>query len=203
MCGVTNPPVTPPPFPSARPTVDSQQETGQDRRTKEKGGGGRGVCGSVDHVVLGAREERFKTQEIAGETKTPKHKTRPPTHPRTTGKTPGKRGKGTQPTQRKEEPQRRGRGKTRQGEPHPPRRKKEKAPLGQEEPEKTRIDKISGGMPRLIKGGKLEADPRQGVTVLAASLWGAKPPQSVDKNKHHNTRKTKQILRLLSSCSCR
>ena len=50
--GVTNPPVTSPPFTSARPPVDSQQETGKDGRTKEKGGEGRGVCGSVDHLAL-------------------------------------------------------------------------------------------------------------------------------------------------------
>ena len=123
--GSQTPRSPPPPFTSARPTVDSQQETGQDRRTKEKGGGGRGVCGSVDHVVLVAREERFKTQEIAGEAKTQKHKTRPPTHPRTMGKTPGKRGKGTQPTQRKEEPATAGEGEnTARGTP--PTQKKER-----------------------------------------------------------------------------
>ena len=141
------PPVTPPPLTSARPTVDSQQETGQDQRTKEKGGGGRGVCGSVDHIFLVAREERCKTQEIAGETKT---QNTTPTRPRTMGKTPGKHGKGTQPTQRKEEPPRRGRGKTRQGEPHPPRRKKESATRPRRTDEK---ETKSLGEPRLERLG--------------------------------------------------
>ena len=60
---------------------------------------------------------------------------RTPTHPRNTGKTRGKHGKGNPPTQRKQTPPRRGEGKTRQGAPHPPREKQKSATRrGKEKP---------------------------------------------------------------------
>ena len=73
------------------------------------------------------------------------------------GKTPGKRGKGTQPTQRKEEPARGGeKGKHGKGNPTHPEERKE-APLGEEEPKKEETK--TRGKPRLVKGGDLEAEP--------------------------------------------
>ena len=70
-------------------------------RAKTRGCGGRGGCGSDDQVALAARKRRCKMQETA---------------------------EIPHPTTRNQE---QGEEKTRQGEPHQPRRKK-KAPLGQE-----------------------------------------------------------------------
>ena len=194
MCGVTNPPVTPPPLTPARPTVDSQLETGQDRRTREKGGGGRGVCGSVDHGSLVARErERRKKQEVA-------QKKTPPPPTQKNGETTGKRGKGNPPTQRKKATRARGRGKTRQGAPHQPRRTKESATRQR----RTRRRKTTKplGVPRLVKGVQEEAGPRQRELVLAESLWGALPPQSRQHTKRNKSSNT-QTITILSSLSCR
>ena len=82
--------------PSAHPTDDSQQETGEAGRAKARSCRGRGGCGSVDQVDLGAREE---TQD-ARDSRNP-----PPDHPETRRKGGGeKRGKGnpTNPETKKE-----------------------------------------------------------------------------------------------------
>ena len=193
MCGVTNPPVTPPPLTSARPTVDSQQETGQDRRTKEKGGGGRGVCGSVDHVFLVAREREM--QEARGS----KEKISPPPTRETRGNHRENAARGTHPPRGKKGHESQGKGKTRQGAPHQPRRKKESATRQRKNRRKS--TKYLG-VPRLVKGVQAGAGPKQRELVLAESLWGALPPQSrqhTKRNKSSNTRNST----ILSSLSCR
>ena len=69
--------------------------------------------------------KRRKMQDARGSRRNKNTETRPPTRPRNMGETPGKRGKGTQPTQKKEEPQGpRGRENTARGTP--PTQKKER-----------------------------------------------------------------------------
>ena len=130
-----------------------------------------------------------------------KTKNTPPTHPRNTGKPPGKRGKGTQPTQKKQNAtETEGRRKTQQGEPHPPREKEKNATR----PRK-KIDKITWGEPRLEEGGQRDVEPLLRELELAESLCGGPgPPQSSQKGKKQvNITQTQLLLPLLSSCSCR
>ena len=141
--GSQTPRSPPPPLTPARPTVDSQLETGQDRRTRERGGGGPGGLRVGRPCCPSCKRER-EMQDARDSRRNKNTKHNPPPRPRTMGKPPGKRGKGTQPTQRKEEPATAGEGgKHGKGKPtHPEERKK--APLGQEEPKKE-DNKIAGG----------------------------------------------------------
>ena len=98
MCGVTNPPVTLQPLTSARPTDDSQQETGEAGRAKAKGCKGRGGCGSVDQVSLSARGDARCKRRQKEESKTHPQSTREPR-----GNHQENAARGTPPTQNREE----------------------------------------------------------------------------------------------------
>ena len=178
----------PPPRPLPRrvPPVDSQQETGQDRRTKEKGGGGRGVCWSVDHVVLAARERQMQDARDSR-----KNKKTPPHPPKKRGENTGKTRQGD-PTHPEERNATRARGEGKHGKGHPTNpEERRKAPLGEKNQKKrTKIDKISWRMPRLVKGVQEGAGPKRGELELAVSLWG-QCPQSVEKKTQdiHNNKK--------------
>ena len=169
MCGVTNPPVTPPPLTSARPTVDSQQETGQDRRTKEKGGGGRGVCGSVDHGSLVAREREM--QEARGSTE----KISPPPTQEKRGNTRENTARGTHPPRGKR-PREPGEGqKHGKGRPTNPEERK-KAPLGKEEPEEEKRQNV-WGCHALLKASRRKLF-RGNVSSYSPSRCGGRCPPS-------------------------
>ena len=84
------------------------------------------------------RDARRKRQQARKEAKK-----RTPTHPRTTGKTPGKHGKGNPPTQREEAPGGKGEGKRGKGNPTNPERNR-KAPLDAKR-KSQKHDKIAWG----------------------------------------------------------
>ena len=125
LCGVTNPPVTPPPRASACPPVNSQQEMGKDTHAKARDGGGPGglrvgrpCCPNLTYTL-----ERCKKQEIAGEKKRKRPPHQPKNHRENTGKM--RQGAPTHPEERSAT--KAGEGKTRQGETHPPRENEENA----------------------------------------------------------------------------
>ena len=108
---------------------------------------------------------------------------RTPPHPRTTGKTPGKHGKGNPPTQREEAPEGKGEGKTRQGEPTNPERNR-KAPLDAERKSQKR-DKIFWGK-RLLEQAQLDEVRAQ---------RRAKAPVVDNKNKITKTQLLNPVVR--------
>ena len=99
LCGVTNPPVTPPPLTPARPPVDSQQETGQDGRTREKGGGGPGGL-RVGRPSFPTLTYERKTQDARGS----KEKNSPPPTRETRGNHRENTARGTHPPRGSETP---------------------------------------------------------------------------------------------------
>ena len=80
------------------------------------------------------------------ESKAKKHKNAPPTHPRTKGKTQGKRGKGNPPTQKKKKKKKKKKKQKKKKKKNEEKKRKKNATR----PEKTqkRIDKITGEAPR-------------------------------------------------------
>ena len=122
--------------------------------------------------------KRRKMQDARGsrKNKNTKHDPHPPkNHGENTGKT--RQGDPTNPEERGAT-RAKGEGKHGKGHPTNPEERK-KAPLGEKnQKKKTGIDKISRGMPRLVKGVQEGAGPKRGELELAVSSWGQCPPVS-------------------------
>ena len=123
-------------------------------------------------------------QDARGSKQKERTEKRTPTHPRTTGKTQGKHGKGNPPTQREETPGGKGEGKRGKGNPTNPERNR-KAPLDAERKSQKRV-KIAWGkhLLELIQREEVQAQQRP-----------ARAQPVVEKKNKNNKNKTPKSCR--------
>ena len=115
-----------------------------------------------------------------------REKNAPPPTQESWGKTQGKRGKGTPPTQRKETPRGKRGEKTRPGEPHQPREKRKSATRRRKRKAKN-VPKSLGGSTCLSDSSKMKCEP-----ILQRPRWVE--PVVNNKNKNKNKNNTPDLL---------